>query len=148
MTRVLLILTAISTVLYLILAVTSWFRHTNERRNVPVQATKPYPAYFWGFAFALVFYYGFPIWLWRYGIRNTCKLILACVLIVAVTQAILRYADMIKVDGLGKSFAVSLIIAVPIRALAGFWVAKNDRRWRDAIVMKRSAARRVVAGDA
>lgn len=151
MARFLLILTAISAALYLVLASISWFRHTSERRSVPAwtaQATKPYPAYFWGFAFALVFYYGFPIWWWRYGLRNTCKLILACVLTVAVTQAILRYAEMIEVDGLGESFAASLLIAVPIRALAGFWVAKNDRRWRHAIVMKRNAARSVVAGDA
>lgn len=148
MARILLILTVISTALYLVLAVTSWFRHTSERKSVPAQATKPYPAYFWGFTFAMVFYYGFPIWWWRYGLRNTCKLILACVLIVAVTQAILRYAEMIEVHGLVESFGASLIIAVPIRALAGFWVAKNDRRWRHAIVMKRNAACRVVAGDA
>ena len=148
MARILLILTAISVTLYLLLAVTSWLRHSNERKNAPAQAAKPYPAYFWGFAFALVFYYGFPIWWWRYGLRNACKLILACVLIVAATQAILRYAQMIDVDGLGESFAASLFIAVPIRALAGIWVAKNDRRWRNAIVMKRNAARSVVAGDA
>ena len=148
MARILLILTVISTALYLVLAVTSWFRHTSKRKSVPAQATKPYPEYFWGFTFAMVFYYGLPIWWWRYGLRNTCKLILACVLIVAVTQAILRYAKMIEVDGLVESFGASLIIAVPIRALAGFWVAKNDRRWRHSIVMKRNAACRVVAGDA
>jgi hypothetical protein len=148
MARILLILTAISVALYLLLAITSWFRHANARKIAPAQAAKPYPAYFWGFAFALIFYYGFPIWWWRYGFRNTCKLILACVLIVAATQAILRYTGTIKVDGIGESFVASLLIAVPIRALAGIWVAKNDRRWRDAILMKRNAARSVVAGDA
>lgn len=148
MARILLILTAISVALYLLLAVTSWLRHANERKNAPTQATKPYPAYFWGCAFALVFYYGFPIWWWRYGFRNTCKLILACVLSVAAIQALLRYAEMIDVDGLGESIAASLFIAVPIRALAGIWVAKNDRRWRNAIVMKRKAPQSVLAGDA
>ena len=147
MARILLTLTAISAALYLLLAITSWFRRTSERRNVPEQAPKPYPAYFWGFAFAVVFYYGFPIWWWRYGFRNTCKLILACILIVAVTQAILRSTELLEVDGLGESFAASLFIAVPIRALAGFWVAKNDRRWRHAIVLKRNAERSLVASD-
>lgn len=146
MTRTLLILTAISAGLYLIFAVTSWLRLNSQRRNNPADPTKPYPAYFWGFAFALIFYYGFPIWIWRYGFRNACKLIVACLLVVAAIQAILRHAEMIEVDTLGESLAVSLLIAVPIRALAGFWVAKNDRRWRHAIVVKRSAARHIAAG--
>lgn len=142
MARILLILTAISAALYLLLALTSWFRGASERRSVREQAPKSYPAYFWGFAFAVVFYYGFPVWWWRYGFQNACKLILSCILIVAATQAILRYAELVEVDGLGESFAVSLFIAVPIRALAGFWVAKNDGRWRNAIVMERSARRK------
>ena len=148
MKKILLTLTIISIALYIALAVISWFRHTKERRSIPAHAKEPYPAYFWGLAFALVFYYGFPIWFWRYGVRNTCKLIIACVLIIATIQAILRYLDVIEVDGLGESIAASLLIALPVRALAGFWVAKNDRRWRNAIVLKRSAARRVVASDA
>ena len=148
MARTLLILTAISAALYLLLAVTSWVRRVSEKRRVPEQATKPYPAYFWGFAFAVVFYYGFPVWWWRYGLRNSCKLICSCILIVAATQAILLYTEVIDVDGFGESFAVSLLIAVPIRALGGFWLAKNDRRWRNAIVAKRNARTSVVASDA
>ena len=148
MAKILLILTAISATIYLLLVATSWSRQTRKRKGVQEQAPMPYPAYFWGFAFAVVFYYGFPIWWWRYGFRNTCKLILSCILIVTATQAILRYARLIEVDGLPESFAVSLFIAVPIRAFAGIWVAKNDRRWRNSIVVKRNAGRTVVASDA
>jgi hypothetical protein len=147
MARILIILTAISAAMYLLIATTSWLRRASERRKVREHVPEPYPAYFWGFAFAVVFYYGFPVWWWRYGLRNTCKLIISCVLIVAAAQAILRYAELIEVDGLGESFAASLLIAVPVRALAGFWVARNDRRWRNAIVIKRGATRGVVASD-
>lgn len=142
MANLLLFLTAISAALYLLVALTSRFRKASERRNVRVQAPKSSPAYFWGFAFVVLFYYGFPVWWWRYGFQNACKLILYCILIVAATQAILRYANLVEVHGLGDSFAVSLLIAVPIRALAGFWVAKNDGRLRNAIVIDRSARRK------
>lgn len=148
MARILLILTAISVALYFLFAVTSFFKYANARKLAPSQANEPYPAYFWGFAFALIFYYGFPIWWWRYGFRNACKLILTCILLVATTQAILRYLGIIDIDGFGESMATSLLIAVPIRALAGIWLAKNDRRWRSSIVIKRNAARQAVASDA
>ena len=148
MTRIMLILTAITAALYLLIVITSWLRRASERKRDLGKAQRPSPAYFWGFAFAVFFYYGFLIWWWRYGFQNTCKLILSCVFIVAATQATLRYAGLIEVDGPGESFAVSLLIAVPIRALAGFWVAKNDRRWRNAIVIKRNARRNIVASDA
>lgn len=148
MGRILLTLTAISIALYTALAAASWLRERSGRKKTSTDTAQPDPAYFWGFVFALVFYYGFPIWWWRYGLRNSFKLIITCIMLVAAAQAILRYAEMIEVEGLAESLAAGLIISVPIRALAGLWVAKNDRRWRNDILIKRNLARRVGAGDA
>lgn len=137
MARILLTLTVISAVLYCLLAVVSWTRQFRKRGKASIAA--PFPAYFWGFTFAVFFYYGFPIWWWRYGLRNAIKLVLSCIFLVAATQAILRLTGMIEVNGFAESVGASLFISVPIRALAGFWVARNDWRWRSAILVERKA---------
>lgn len=148
MGKALLILTGISAVLYLLLASTSWYRGASGKESAREEAPKPSHAYFWGLAFAIVFYYGFPVWWWRYGLQNACKLVISCMLIVAATQAILRNAGLIEVDEFHEAVAFGLLISVPVRSLAGLWVAKNDKRWRNAIVTKRGARRCVVASDA
>ena len=145
MTKILLILAAISAALYLILAVLSWRKHKNARKQVPANCVTQGPAYVWGFVFALIFYYGFPIWWWRYGFQNACKLVFSCIAIAAAIQGVLRYLDVIEVSELGESLAWGLFLSIPVRAIAGIWVANNDRRWRQAIVMKRNAAQAMVA---
>lgn len=148
MGKTLLIFTSISAVLYFLLALTSSIRGAGGKKSVREEVLNPSRAYFWGLAFAVVFYYGFPVWWWRYGLQNACKLVISCMLIVAATQAILRYAGLIEVDGFYEAVAFGLLIAVPVRSLAGLWVAKNDKRWRNAIVIKRGARKCVVASDA
>ncbi len=145
MAKLLLILAASSAVLYLILAVLSWRKHKNARKQVAENCTKQNPAYIWGFVFALIFYYGFPIWWWRYGFQNACKLVFSCIAIAAVIQGVLRYLDVIEVSELGESLAWGLFLSIPVRAIAGIWVANNDRRWRRAIEKKRNAAQGMVA---
>jgi hypothetical protein len=98
MAKTLLILAAISAALYLILAVLSWRKHKNAGKQIPENCTKQNPAYVWGFVFALIFYYGFPIWWWRYGFQNACKLIFSCIAIAAAIQGVLRYLDVIEVS--------------------------------------------------
>jgi hypothetical protein len=145
MAKTLLILAAISGALYLILAVLSWRKHKNAGKQIPENYTKQNPAYVWGFVFALIFYYGFPIWWWRYGFQNACKLIFSCIAIAAAIQGVLRYLDVIEVSELGESLAWGLFLSIPVRAIAGVWVANNDRRWRQAIVLKRNAEQGMVA---
>lgn len=145
MAKPLLILAAISAALYLILAVLIWRKHKNARKKAPENYTKQHPAYVWGFVFALIFYYGFPIWWWRYGFQNACKLVFSCIAIAAAIQGVLRYLDVIEVSEFRESLAWGLFLSLPVRAIAGVWVAINDRRWRRAIVKKRSAAQCTVA---
>jgi uncharacterized membrane protein YadS len=145
MAKTLLILAAISAALFLILAVLSWRKHKNARKQVSENCTKQNPAYIWGFVFALIFYYGFPIWWWRYGFQNACKLVFSCIAIAAAIQGVLRYLDVIEVRELGESLAWGLFLSIPVRAIAGIWVANNDRRWRQAIVLKRKSEQGIVA---
>ncbi len=133
MLKIILILSGISALLFCVAAFTGW------RRGKKSGATLPRRAYFWGLMFAFLFYYGFPVWWWRYGLRKTLELILACIVAVMALQAILRAAGLINVDGLGESLAAGLFVAVPIRAVAGLWVARRDAEWRSAITLSRKA---------
>ncbi len=146
MAKALLVLAAISAGLYLILAVLSWRKHKNARKQIPENSIKQNPAYVWGFVFALIFYYGFPIWWWRYGFQNACKLVFSCLAFAAAIQGVLRYLDVIEVREFGESLAWGLFLSIPVRAIAGVWVANNDKRWRQAIVLKRKAEQGMVAG--
>jgi hypothetical protein len=60
----------------------------------------------------------------------------------------LRYLDVIEVSEFGEPHALGLLLSIPVRAIAGVWVANNDRRWRQAIVKKRNAPLGKVAKDA
>ncbi len=140
--KIMLVLMAFSAGLYLLFAAASLIWRLRERRkNSERVPGETYPSYFWGLTFALVFYYGFPVWWWRYGLENTCRLIVSCILAVAALQGLVRYLGLIEVDELGESIAVSLVLAVPVRAVAAFWIAKNDHRWRQGILSKRKAAK-------
>lgn len=137
MLRILLVLSGISALLFCVAAFTDWRRRRNSGL---VQHRR---AYFWGLMFALLFFSGFPVWWWRYGLRKTFELMIACGLAVMTVQIILRVIQVIKVDNLGESIGVGLFIAVPVRAIAGLWVARRDAEWRSAIVQSRMARLRV-----
>lgn len=140
MAKILLVLTVASVGLYLIVVITAVLRSKTKANNSD-QSPKGRPSYSWGLMYAALFYYGLPVWLWRYGTRNSLKLILSCVLAVAAIQALFRYAGLIEVSDFGESLAFGFICAVPVRAAAGFWVARNDSRWRQAILSRRMAAK-------
>ena len=131
MLKALLILSGISALLYCIAAFTGWMRRKRS------DLVHPPHSYFWGLMFALLFYYGFPFWWWRYGLRKTLELIITCALAVVAIQTILRVTGLIKVDNLGESLAAGLLIAVPVRAIGGLWVARRDAEWRSKFLQSR-----------
>lgn len=130
-------LSTISVVLYILLNQSGW------RKRVSGDGTTR-RAYYMGLLFAGLYYYGFPLWWWRYGIKTTAKLLLTCIIAGAICQAVMREMGLVVAADLGKSFAISMLIAVPIRAIAGVWVARHDKRWREAIMAKRKFHSRAV----
>lgn len=91
----------------------------------------------WGGLFAALYYYGLPLWWWRYGLRNALKVVLTCVASTAVLNVVLRMVGWLKAGDAFESLLTSMLLAVPIRAIAGFWLAKNDKRWTADIAAKR-----------
>lgn len=138
MLRVLVVLTVVSGILYFVLSAVSWRR--SKRRAYQLSELPP-PAYFWGFLFSVLFYYGFPLWWWRYGFRKALHLMIVCIGAGVLIQALLRAIDVIEIEGIGESIAIGLLIAVPIRAIAGLWVARQDCSWRKAITDARRSRR-------
>ncbi len=130
-------LSAVSVILYVLIN-----QSGSQKRASGDSSTRH--AYFMGLLFAGLYYYGFPLWWWRYGIKTTAKLLLTCIIAGAICQAVLRTIGMIVVDDFGKSFAISMLLAVPIRAIAGVWVARHDKCWRDSIVAERKAKSQAV----
>lgn len=136
MLKLLIALSSVSAVLYLFLVSKGWL---GQIRGAQTSPATPERAYFWGLAFVVLFYYGFPVWWWRYGLRNALKLMAACVISVWVILAFLRGIQAVHVRDLGESVAIGLLVAVPVRAATGLWVARNDARWRSAIVAIRTS---------
>jgi hypothetical protein len=132
MLRILLILGVISGALYLVLV---WL---DVRRRRKISAESSRPAYLWGLLFALLFYYGFPLWWWRYGLRKALFVLIICICAVALILEILKFLDWIQVDNRAESMVFGFIYAIPIRAIAGIWVAKQDSAWRKLIILKRA----------
>jgi hypothetical protein len=150
MLRILLTLAAASAAIYVLLALRGWARQARASRTTILEdhrsatdaldsATGKAPprAYLWGLAFAVFFYYGFPIWWARYGLRRAITLTLVCVCAVGLVQYLLVSADVIEIGNVAESFGAGLLLAVPIRAIAGLYVAKHDREWRIAILAHR-----------
>ena len=127
-------LSAVSAVLYILLSIRGWFEQVSKWQGV---SGVPRRAYFCGLTFALLFYYGFPLWWWRYGLWKALHLVFVCVGAVAVLQAILRTTGSIEVESLGESIVVALLLSMPIRAIGGIWVACRDAEWRSAIRQRR-----------
>lgn len=161
MLRIMAILAVSSALIYILLAIKGWAKQAarwkvrtrgaqpaHGARAEPATPDIPRRAYFWGLAFAVLFYYGFLIWWGRYGIGRAVKLSLACFAAVGLIQFALRYAGMIDIEGLGESIAVGLLISVPIRAVGGIYVANHDGDWRSAILTQRRMRRQAGNGDA
>lgn len=91
----------------------------------------------WGGLFAATYYYGLPLWWWRYGMRNALKLVLMCVASTAFLNFTLRMAGWLEAEDVIESLINSMFLAIPIRALAGFWLVRNDERWIIGIAAKR-----------
>jgi hypothetical protein len=132
MMRILLFLGVISGIFYLALV---WW---DVRRYRKKSAESSRPAYLWGLLFAVLFYYGFPLWWWRYGLRKALFVLIVCICAVALMLEILKLLDWIQVDDRQASMALGLIFAIPVRAIAGIWIAKQDSAWRESIVHKRA----------
>lgn len=75
-------------------------------------------------------------------------LLVTCIGVGAIVQFGLRAIGAIEVDNFIESIGVGLLIAVPIRATAGFWVANKDAEWRRAILLKRRHDGKIPVRDA
>lgn len=123
-----------SVLLYLLVNARGWLRSMRKQDGTERQP----PAYFIGLLFAGLYYYGLPIWLFRYGLKATSKLLLVCVACSALLLIALRILGMVEVEDFVQSLVYGQVTAIPIRAIAGSWVARNDSRWRSAAVQRRS----------
>jgi hypothetical protein len=132
MLRILIVLAVVSAAMYLAMSFAIW-RRTKLKANQSSES--PRPAYLWGFLFAVLFYYGFPLWWWRYGFRKALNLMIVCIGAGVLIQILLGVFGVIKIESLGDSVAIGLVISMPIRAIAGIWVARRDFYWRQAVTV-------------
>jgi hypothetical protein len=65
---------------------------------------------------------------------------LSCLTIGALSMLCLRAIGILKIDGLFISLIYGQFVAVPIRVIAGTWLAKNDGKWRRRALGNRSTA--------
>jgi hypothetical protein len=82
-------------------------------------------SYFVGLLFATFFYYGTPIWLLLYGWKTTFLLIAYCIGSVFLAVVVIS-----SVFSIGDSLIVGILVQVPIRVIAGSWLANNHSRLR------------------
>jgi hypothetical protein len=132
MLRLMLLFGMVSGAMYLTLV---WL-DVQRRRKMPAGSARP--AYLWGLLFSGLFYYGFPLWWWRYGLRRALFIVIACICAVALILEILKFLDWITIDDQGTLMVLGLMFNMPVRAIAGMWVAKKDLAWRKSIVETRT----------
>ncbi len=125
-------LSVVSVVIYISLSQARWLKQTRGE-------TATRSSYFAGLFFAGLYYFGFPILWWRYGIRITVMLLMTCIIASAAFQVLFLELGRGGASDSRSTLAIGMLIAVPIRAIAGIWVARHDKRWRDAIVAQRQA---------
>lgn len=128
MFKVSLVLACVSALLYSIVAVIDW---RGRRTKCATENTR---AYFWGFLFSLLFYYGFPLWWRRYGLPKSIWLMLVCIAAVMAVQAVLRLIGLLNDSD--SSIAAGFLISVPVRAASGMWVARRDAEWQGTKILK------------
>lgn len=124
-----------SAVLYLLLNSKAWLRVKRSEKTKDGEKA----SYFIGLLFSVLFYYALPIWIWRYGLLATIKIFLIC--IISSSLFFLGFQLMgLQVGGWPDSFFIIQMIQVPVRAVAGGWIAKRDTKLRSSITLKRSIA--------
>lgn len=106
-----------SLMLYLLLFIVPWSK----------EAQKPIPnkAYFTGLLFSTLYFYGTPIWLLLYGIKATFLLFIAC---IGVTIVLTMTLDAIY--SIEDTLVVGLLLQIPVRVIAGGWLAHHHARLR------------------
>lgn len=110
-----------SFIIYLLFFLAPWFR---ERRKK--ESNK---AYFTGLMFATLFYYGAPIWLWLYGVKTTFFLI-----VYSIGAAFILAVTLGAVFGVSEPIAIGVLLQIPVRVIAGNWLARNHVRLRSRSV--------------
>lgn len=80
-----------------------------------------------GIFFTCTFYWGVPIYLWRYGRLRTAALIL---IPLAATAGLSYGLDV-------YNLVVKSLLLIPMRAVAGLWVTHWDQTyWRDTLIRR------------
>jgi hypothetical protein len=82
-----------------------------------------------GFAFAVLFYWLLPFWIWRYGAKRTFALI-TVPLVCAFLLTKFVVAHLFILSSWSHSMLVSAILLIPLRVATGVYVGKRDRALR------------------
>jgi hypothetical protein len=135
MFEIFLILSILSMAIYFVINVRPWYRSLKSKTGDVRTGS-----YIMGLLFCGLYYYSLPLLWWRYGLISTIKLILSCVALGALAMFGLRTTGLLKVEDFFDSLFYSQFVAVPIRAIAGTWLARNDMRWRRRAMQGRSAS--------
>jgi len=110
----------ISAVLYLFLYLKPWRRLKLSNTD----SSSPSPNYIIGLSFSIFFYFGLPLWLWRYGWKVTAKIILGCILASLLVPELIDLA--IPFDDEEDKYLFSFFIQSPIRVALAIWLANHD----------------------
>jgi len=84
----------------------------------------PLPNHIIGLSFSIFFYFGLPLWLWRYGWKVTAKIILGCILASLLVPELIDLA--IPFDDEEDKYLFSFLIQSPTRVTIAVWLAKHD----------------------
>jgi ABC-type arginine/histidine transport system permease subunit len=79
--------------------------------------------------FATLFYYGTPIWLWLYGVKTTFFLI-----VYSIGAAFILAVILGAVFDVSEPTAIGVLLQIPVRVIAGNWLARNHVRLRSRSV--------------
>ena len=105
--------------------------HTDPSGNVYSSAQ----SYVLGLLFATLFYYLFPLWWWRYGLRRTLYIVSLCMgikIFIKLSIGVSEFA------GTAESILLFKTLTIPVMVGAGLWVARNDQEWRRVALLKRA----------
>lgn len=89
----------------------------------PTDDMKKTFGFLWGGLFAYFFYAFLFIGWYRYGFKRTFWILIGC---LASAVLIPRFF----VEGSEDMTIYSMLTAIPVRAIAGAWIARNDHMWR------------------
>lgn len=94
----------------------------------------------WGFAFAVFFYYALPLWWWQWGLRRALLLILLPIAAAVFLSRFLILPVFAHLDvplDVFEGIMVTAGILVPCRVIAGFHVRKHHHLFRRIILENR-----------